>query len=126
MEFLDTLGTVLPDVERNAGVEGTPNIFVREGWFGAGHIMGTHRMGSDPATSVVNADAASPRPREPLHARLRQLAQLRHREPITDHRSTGAAGGGDDREGVDAVRKMAGGRLPKPANDWLISGRCRR
>ena len=56
MEFLDDLGTVLPDTERNAGVEGTPNIFVREGWFGAGHIMGTHRMGSDPATSVVNAD----------------------------------------------------------------------
>lgn len=56
MEFLDSAGTVLPDVERNAGVEGTPNIFVREGWFGAGHIMGTHRMGSDPATSVVNAD----------------------------------------------------------------------
>jgi choline dehydrogenase-like flavoprotein len=56
MEFLDANGTVLPDVERNAGVEGTPNIFVREGWFGAGHIMGTHRMGSDPATSVVNAD----------------------------------------------------------------------
>ncbi len=55
MEFLDDLGTVLPDTQRNAGVEGTPNIFVREGWFGAGHIMGTHRMGSDPATSVVNA-----------------------------------------------------------------------
>jgi choline dehydrogenase-like flavoprotein len=55
-EFLDNAGTVLPDTERNAGVEGTPNIFVREGWFGAGHIMGTHRMGSDPATSVVNAD----------------------------------------------------------------------
>ena len=56
MEFLDANGTVLPDVERNTGVEGTPNIFVREGWFGAGHIMGTHRMGSDPTTSVVNAD----------------------------------------------------------------------
>jgi choline dehydrogenase-like flavoprotein len=56
MEFLDDLGTVLPDTERNAGLEGTPNIFVREGWFGAGHIMGTHRMGDDPATSVVDAD----------------------------------------------------------------------
>jgi choline dehydrogenase-like flavoprotein len=33
---------------------GTPNIFVREGWAGAGHLMGTHRMGSDPATSVVD------------------------------------------------------------------------
>lgn len=30
------------------------NIFVREGWAGAGHIMGTHRMGSDAATSVVD------------------------------------------------------------------------
>jgi choline dehydrogenase-like flavoprotein len=35
--------------------KGTPNIFVREGWAGAGHLMGTHRMGSDPATSVVDA-----------------------------------------------------------------------
>ena len=25
-----------------------------EEFFGAGHIMGTHRMGSDPATSVVD------------------------------------------------------------------------
>lgn len=33
---------------------GTPNIFVREGWAGAGHLMGTHRMGTDPATSVVD------------------------------------------------------------------------
>jgi choline dehydrogenase-like flavoprotein len=27
-----------------------------EEFFGAGHIMGTHRMGDDPATSVVNRD----------------------------------------------------------------------
>jgi choline dehydrogenase-like flavoprotein len=33
---------------------GTPNIFVREGWAGAGHLMGTHRMGSDPGSSVVD------------------------------------------------------------------------
>ncbi len=25
-------------------------------WQGAGHLMGTHRMGSDPATSVADAD----------------------------------------------------------------------
>lgn len=55
MEFLDGSGTILPDTSRNNGDgDGTPNIFVREGWFGAGHIMGTHRMGSDPATSVVD------------------------------------------------------------------------
>jgi choline dehydrogenase-like flavoprotein len=33
---------------------GTPNIFVREGWAGAGHLMGTHRMGVDPTSSVVD------------------------------------------------------------------------
>jgi choline dehydrogenase-like flavoprotein len=38
---------------------GTPNIFVREGWAGAGHLMGTHRMGSDPRDSVVDGDQRS-------------------------------------------------------------------
>jgi len=32
------------------------NLFVREGWAGAGHIMGTHRMGDDPGTSVTDAN----------------------------------------------------------------------
>lgn len=38
---------------------GTPNIFVREGWAGAGHLMGTHRMGADPSDSVVDGDQRS-------------------------------------------------------------------
>jgi choline dehydrogenase-like flavoprotein len=33
-----------------------PNIFVREGWAGAGHIMGTHRMGAVQNTSVVDGN----------------------------------------------------------------------
>jgi choline dehydrogenase-like flavoprotein len=33
-----------------------PNIFVREGWAGAGHIMGTHRMGAVQKTSVVDGN----------------------------------------------------------------------
>jgi choline dehydrogenase-like flavoprotein len=53
-EYLDANGTIVPDAYRNKD-QGTPNIFIREGWSGAGHIMGTHRMGSDPATSVVDA-----------------------------------------------------------------------
>jgi choline dehydrogenase-like flavoprotein len=58
MEFLDAEGQILPDSFRNTE-EGTPNIFVREGWAGAGHVMGTHRMGSDPATSVVDGSQRS-------------------------------------------------------------------
>lgn len=38
---------------------GTPNLFVREGWAGAGHLMGTHRMGADPRDSVVDGDQRS-------------------------------------------------------------------
>lgn len=38
---------------------GPANIFVREGWAGAGHLMGTHRMGSDPSDSVVDKDQRS-------------------------------------------------------------------
>ncbi len=33
---------------------GIPNIFVREGWAGAGHLMGTHRMGAVATMSVVD------------------------------------------------------------------------
>lgn len=52
-EFTDDLATLITDKQRSE--PGTPNIFVREGWAGAGHLMGTHRMGSDPTTSVVDA-----------------------------------------------------------------------
>lgn len=45
-------GNLLVDTARSD--PGTPNIFVREGWAGAGHLMGTHRMGVDPTTSVVD------------------------------------------------------------------------
>jgi len=52
-EFLDANGTLMVDAPRSDA--GTPNLFVREGWAGAGHLMGTHRMGADPTTSVVDA-----------------------------------------------------------------------
>ncbi len=51
-EFLDPNGTLCVDTARSDN--GTPNIFVREGWAGAGHLMGTHRMGDSPGTSVVD------------------------------------------------------------------------
>ncbi len=41
-------------VDQARSDQGTPNIFVREGWAGAGHLMGTHRMGADATTSVVD------------------------------------------------------------------------
>lgn len=41
-------------VDQARSDQGTPNIFVREGWAGAGHLMGTHRMGADPTMSVVD------------------------------------------------------------------------
>jgi choline dehydrogenase-like flavoprotein len=34
--------------------KGPANIFVREGWAGAGHLMGTHRMGFSASDSVVD------------------------------------------------------------------------
>ena len=51
-EFADMNATLIVDSARSD--KGSPNIFVREGWAGAGHLMGTHRMGSDPTTSVVD------------------------------------------------------------------------
>ena len=48
-------GAVIRDEARSdPKAKGPPNIFVREGWAGAGHLMGTHRMGSSFLDSVVN------------------------------------------------------------------------
>jgi choline dehydrogenase-like flavoprotein len=51
-EFTDSFASLIVDTARSQS--GTANIFVREGWAGAGHLMGTHRMGADPKTSVVD------------------------------------------------------------------------
>lgn len=54
-EFTDAFGTITVDQARTKD-QGTPNIFIREGWAGAGHVMGTHRMGADAMTSVVDSN----------------------------------------------------------------------
>jgi choline dehydrogenase-like flavoprotein len=55
-EFTDANGTIVVDQARTGSTVGTPNIFVREGWAGAGHVMGTHRMGTDPKASVTDGN----------------------------------------------------------------------
>jgi len=52
----DTGNLVIDPARSDAG---TPNIFVREGWAGAGHLMGTHRMGTDSTSSVVDGQQRS-------------------------------------------------------------------
>ena len=57
--YVDDKGAIQIDTERSdPPAEGQPyggyNIFVREGWSGAGHVMGTHRMGDDPKDSVTD------------------------------------------------------------------------
>ena len=46
-EFTDANGAIVVDQARTGNTAGAPNIFIREGWAGAGHVMGTHRMGPD-------------------------------------------------------------------------------
>jgi choline dehydrogenase-like flavoprotein len=53
-EFADANGTIVVDQARTGNTVVTPNIFIREGWAGAGHVMGTHRMGTDPKASVTD------------------------------------------------------------------------
>lgn len=52
-EFDDVFGYIVEDQARTTD-QGTPNIFIREGWAGAGHCMGTHRMGAKGTPSVVD------------------------------------------------------------------------
>ncbi len=53
-EFGDSFGYINVDQARTTD-SGTPNIFIREGWAGAGHVMGTHRMGAEANSSVTDA-----------------------------------------------------------------------
>ncbi len=52
---------------------------------GSRHVMGTLRMGNDPATSVVDAERALPRRRQPLRLRRQRLPHLRGLEPDAHH-----------------------------------------
>lgn len=57
--YQDETGSIVIDSARsdppdNSQASGGYNIFIREGWAGAGHLMGTHRMGDDPKDSVTD------------------------------------------------------------------------
>ncbi len=57
--YIDASGNTVIDTARSDAPDDTQpyggyNIYVREGWAGAGHLMGTHRMGDDPKTSVTD------------------------------------------------------------------------
>ena len=57
--YQDATGNTVIDTARsdppdNDQPYGGYNIFVREGWAGAGHLMGTHRMGDDAKDSVTD------------------------------------------------------------------------
>jgi choline dehydrogenase-like flavoprotein len=55
-----------------------------------GHLLGTARMGLDPACSVVNEWGALPRREEPLHRRWQHLGHLRRRQSDVHHSGAGA------------------------------------
>ena len=53
---------------------------------GAGHIIGTARMGNDPKNAVVDRDLRSHDHRESVHPRIRRISDLRHSQSHADHR----------------------------------------
>ena len=59
---------------------------------GAGHLVGTHRMGNSPATSVVNTRQQC-WDHENLPGRLREHADTRHLEPDSHRGRSGVPGG---------------------------------
>ena len=88
---------------------------------GAGHIMGTVRMGSDPATFGRRSRSASRHDHsESVPRRRRRVSHCRYREPDPDPRGAHATRGGH--------RSTAGSRpAVRPMNDGLRDAApCRR
>ncbi len=72
---------------------GATRIFTTELWVDQpGHLLGTARMGDDPATSVVDSYGKDPRRRQPLHRRRQHLRHLRFGQPHLHDQRPGAAG----------------------------------
>ena len=65
---------------------GATEIEHRDAPEGAGHIMGTARMGNDPKSSVVDRDLSQPRSSQSLHPRLGRVPHRRHGQSHADHR----------------------------------------
>ena len=112
---------------------------------GAGHVIGTSRMGNDARTSVVNADLRSHDHPQSLHRRQRRLSDQRRRESDAHHRRARVARGGCDPRFVDRRRDAAtiaalrarlrhvqlgavaaGRRLRAPRARWRMSPRRSR
>ena len=65
---------------------GATEIQHRDAPEGAGHIIGTARMGNDPKSSVVDRDSASHDHPQSLHPRLGRIPHSRDRQSHADHR----------------------------------------
>ena len=77
---------------------GAKQIFTQEFWVDQpGHLLGTARMGDDPATSVVDSLRPGPRCREPLHRGRQHLRHVRLRQPDLHDQRARPAGGQEGR-----------------------------
>ena len=87
-------------MQRSSARSARPRSSIATAPEGAGHIIGTARMGDDPKTSVVDRDLRSHDHRQPVHPRLGRVPDLGDRQPDAHHRGAeparGRSGEGND------------------------------